>query len=80
MVERAPSWRCRWARASWRRSPRRGRVVEEGGVELRVREDKGGSWYRAMALIEQAGIGVVVSSDLPLEVVVAMAVSVEPIR
>jgi len=55
------------------------RVVREGGVDLRVREDRGESWYRATALVERDRIGMVVSSALSLDAVVAMALSLEPL-
>jgi len=53
-------------------------TVSRDGVELQVREDKSETWYRAMALIERGGTTAVVSSDLPLENVIAIARSLEP--
>jgi len=50
------------------------------GEELLVREDVGEAWYRAMALLERHGTTAVVSSDLPLETVIGLARSLEPIR
>jgi hypothetical protein len=54
------------------------RTITRDGQELRVREDESESWYRAMVLLERAGTTAVVSSDLPLETVIAIARSLEP--
>ncbi len=54
------------------------RTVARDGVELQVREDTSETWYRAMALLERHGTAAVVSSDLPLETVIAIARSLEP--
>jgi hypothetical protein len=54
------------------------RTVTRDGVELHVREDESGTWHRAMALLEREGTAAVVSSDLPLDIVIAIARSLEP--
>jgi hypothetical protein len=56
------------------------RTVMRDGDELLVREDVGESWYRAMVLLERHETTTVVSSDLPLETVIDLARSLEPIR
>lgn len=53
------------------------RTVTRDGVELQVREDESETWHRAMALIESRGTTAVVSSDLPLDTVMAIARSLE---
>ncbi len=55
------------------------RSVPRDDDELRVREDVGESWYRAMVLLARHGTTAVVSSDLPLETVMGLARSLEPI-
>jgi outer membrane lipoprotein-sorting protein len=55
------------------------RTLTRDGDELLVREDVGESWYRAMVLLERHGTTAVVSSDLPLETVIGLARSLEPI-
>jgi len=54
------------------------RTTTRNGVELRVREDRSESWHRAMVLVEREGTGAMVSSDLPLESVVRIGLSLEP--
>jgi hypothetical protein len=56
------------------------RSLVRDGEDLLVREDIGEAWYRAMALLERHGTTAVVSSDLPLETVIGLARSLEPIR
>ena len=55
------------------------RPLRRDGIDLMVREDQAASWHRAMALVERDGTAVVVSSDLPLETVIAIACSLEPV-
>lgn len=54
------------------------RTTTRDGVDLQVREDLSESWHRAMVLLERRGTGALVSSDLPLESVVRIALSLEP--
>jgi hypothetical protein len=56
------------------------RSLVRDGEELLVREHVGDAWYRAMVLLERNGTTAVVSSDLPLETVIGLARSLEPIR
>jgi hypothetical protein len=55
------------------------RTLMRDGEELLVREDVGENWHRAMVLRERHGTTAVVSSDLPLETVIGLASSLEPI-
>ena len=54
------------------------RTTTQDGVDLQVREDLSESWHRAMVLLERHGTGALVSSNLPLESVVRIALSLEP--
>jgi hypothetical protein len=53
--------------------------VTRDGERLLTREDDGESWHRAMVLVERHGTVAVVTSDLPLETVIAIAGSLEPV-
>ena len=47
------------------------------GVDMLVREDRGGAWHRAMALVRWDDTAAVVSSGLPLDDVMAIALSLK---